>query len=120
MTDSTMIKMRQSARDELQTLTERYLAAGHSINRLSHIERAEYRTISNGRGFNSRPMPRRDTEAAERQIAEHGRALAAIGLSVEQAMRQMRKTNNNVARLRITCGRMEQLAAVAGYAFAPS
>jgi hypothetical protein len=117
MPETNLIKLRQPAREELRALTESYLAAGRNITQLSHVERAQYKSISEDAGFNRRAESRRELQKLEQQIAEQGRALAVVGLTSAQALRQMRRSNHQVARLRITGTRLEQLAAQHGYAF---
>lgn len=113
MIDSTMIQQRQPDRDELRALTAQFIEAGKSITKLSHVERAPYTRISGETSFNRRHESRRAFFEAEQKIADHGRALAAIGLTSSQAMRQIRKANREARG--INGPRLEQIAAKYGY-----
>lgn len=115
MIDTTMIQHRQPEREELQALTEQFLQAGNTITKVSHIERAPYTRISGETPFNRRAESRREFFELERRIADHGRALASIGLTSSQAMRQIRRANRQIKG--ITGPRLEQIAAKYGYAY---
>lgn len=109
------IQMRDAARADLAAAVEAHLAAGGTIQRLSHCERAPTRCISYNNRVDRKSAGRREYLELERMIAEHGRALAATGLTVEQARRQMAK--RWAGRAVLTAPRIEQIAARYGYAY---
>lgn len=109
------IQMRDAARADLAAAVEAHLAAGGTIQRLSHCERAPTRCISYNNRVDRKSAGRREYLELERMIAEHGRALAEIGLTVELARRQMAK--RWAGRAVLTAPRIEQIAAKYGFAF---
>lgn len=109
------IQMRQADREALAVAVEAHLAAGGTIHRLSHCERAPHKPISYNNRVDRKSAGRREYLELERMIAEHGRALAATGLTVELARRQMAK--RWVGRAVLTAPRIEQIAAKYGFAF---
>lgn len=110
---SNQIAIRDQQRAELERAVAEHLAAGGTIERLSHSERAPHRPISYNRSVTHKPSVRRQYQQMERKIAEHGRALAAVGLTVEQARRQMAQKWD----ASLTGPRLEQIAAKYGYAY---
>ena len=116
MIDLANIQARDALRAEHDQLIEQYLAQGGQIERLAHVERAPIRQAVWNGGITPNAENRREFLELERQIAEHGRALAATGLTVEQAVRQLRKRWGN--RTTISAPKAEQIAARFGYAYA--
>lgn len=111
--DFIAIQRRDCVRAEINSAVSKFLAAGGRINRLSHTERAPARPIS----YNNRPprLDRREEQRIEQMVAEHGRAYAATGLGSLEATRRLRE--KWLARYVITQTRVEQLAALHGYAY---
>ena len=111
----TDIKLRQPDREALAAAVAQYQAGGGKIEQLSHIERAPYRPVS----YNKRVSPKaRDTafKEEERLLMEHAKALASVGLTSAQAMRQLRK--RWTGRAVITTTRLELLAMAGRFQFA--
>lgn len=109
------IQLQAPLRAEIDQQIAQFLAAGGDIQRLSHIERAEYRPTS----YNTSITRRRNVHAEflelERKVAEHGRGLASTGLTVLEASRQLRQ--RWAGQMSITAPRAEQLAAKYGYVY---
>lgn len=91
MIDVASIQARDSLRAEHDQLIADFLDRGGHIEQLAHVERAPIRQAVWNGGITHNEDNRRAFLELERQIAEHGRALAATGLTVEQAVRQLRK-----------------------------
>lgn len=112
----TDIKLRQPDREALAAAVAQFQAGGGKIEQLSHVERAPYRPVS----YNNRITPKaRDTAAfkeEERLLMEHAKALASVGLTSAQAMRQLRK--RWTGRAVITTTRLELLAMAGRFQFA--
>lgn len=112
----TDINLRQSDREALAAAVAQYQASGGKIQQLSHVERAPHKPIS----YNGQIKPKaRDTAAfkeEERLLMEHAKALASVGLTSSQAMRQLRK--RWTGRAVITTTRLELLAMAGRFQFA--
>ncbi|MDH4581424.1 hypothetical protein E8F20_05980 [Pseudomonas sp. BN415] len=115
MIDASGISIREPQRAELAQLTSAFLANGGQIERLAHVERAPIRQAVWNGGITHNAENRREFLELEQQIAEHGRTLASTGLTVEQAVRQLRKRWGD--RTTITAAKAEQIAARYGYAY---
>lgn len=113
MITSNHARMRDAEREQLAQLVSQHLSQGGRIDRLTHAERAPDRPISYNRTISSKVRIRRQHEEAERKLAEHGRALAAIGLTVVQARRQL----NGKHEIALSVPKLEQIAAKYGYAY---
>lgn len=113
LSDFTAIQRRDSMRAEISSAVSKFLAAGGCIHRLSHTERAPDGPIS----YNHRPprRDRREEQRIEQLVADHGRAYAAAGLGSLEATRRLRV--KWLGRYVITQTRVEQLAALYGYAY---
>lgn len=109
------IQMRQPDRDAIAAAVAAHLAAGGTIHRISHCERAPHRPISYNNRVDRKSTGRREFEEEERKLAEHAKALADTGLTAAQAMRQMRK--RWTGRAVINGPRLEQIAAKFGFSF---
>lgn len=106
---------RQADREAIAAAVAAFQASGGKIHRLDHTERAPHRPISYNNRVDRKSAGRREYLELERIIAEHGKALADTGLTVEQARRQMAKRWKGRAVL--TAPRIEQIAAKYGFAF---
>lgn len=117
MNNRTLIQLRDPARAHLNDAIAQFLASGGAISKLSHTERAEYKPLSfnNTATFSQAANKRRTYLALERRIAEHGKGLADIGLTSQQAYRRMRERWKDEAEISVS--RVEQIAARYGYAF---
>lgn len=115
MIDLASIQARDKTRAQHERLIAEFLAGGGEIQVLDHVERAPIKQTE----WNYAVTPNEDNRKAylelERKIAEHDKALAATGLTVERAVRQMRKRWGPQAT--ITCAKAEQIAARYGYAY---
>lgn len=115
MIDLANIQARDKQRAQHDQLIAEFLAQGGAIQVLEHVERAPIKQpVWNG-GVTQNTDSRLEFLRLERQIAEHGRALADIGLTAEQALKQMKKRWQN--RCVLSVPKIEQLAARFGYAF---
>lgn len=112
LTENSAIAQRDALRAQLSAAVDQYLARGGRIMQLPGCMCAPLPPAK----FNSRTPKtrRREQEQLDAKIAEHGRALAAIGLTAEQALKQMRERWKGQ---RLNIERIEQLAALHGYAF---
>lgn len=113
--DSTAIQARDPLRAEHDQLIADFLARGGQIEQLAHVERAPIRQAVWNGGITHNAENRRAFLELEKQIAEHGRALAATGLTVEQAVRQLRRRWGS--QVTISAPKAEQIAARYGYAY---
>ena len=109
------IQLRQPDREALANAVAAHLAGGGRIQQLSHTERAPHRAISYNNRVDRKTKGRREFEEEERKLAEHACALAHVGLTAAQAMRQLRQ--RWTGRAVITTPRLEQIAAKYGFAF---
>lgn len=103
---------RATERAELDAMVAEHLASGGQINQLDHNEFAPYRAFSYNRAMSHKIHHRRQYEQQERKIADRGRALASIGLTVLQARKQLQR--HGIAASVMT---LEQIAAKYGYAY---
>lgn len=112
--NATAIQRRDPLRAQLSAAVEQYLANGGRIHRLGHTEHAPMRPAT----YNNRPprMSRRERERIEHMVAEHARAYAAMGMTATQVAGRLR--GRWIGRYVVTSLRLEQLAAVRGFAFA--
>lgn len=110
------IQARQPDRDRIAEATAAHLAKGGQITKLSHVERAPDKVLAYNNRVDRKHKGRREFEAEERKIAEHARGLADIGVTANEAMRQMRLRWEGKAV--ITAPRLEQIAAKYGFVFA--
>lgn len=116
MIDQSSIQALDPFRADIAAMTARFAAAGGSITVLSHIERAPDKPLAYNTSITRRHNARREYLALEQKIAEHGKALAATGLTSDEAARQLRQRWGIGAR--ITAQKAEQIAAKYGYAYA--
>ena len=115
MIDTSSIQARDKVRAQHDKLIAEFLSQGGEIQVLEHIERAPVRQAEWNYAVTPNENNRKEFLRMERQIAEHGRALADIGLTAEQALKQMKKRWNGQCVLSLP--KIEQLAARFGYAF---
>lgn len=115
MIDTSSIQARDKYRSEHDRLIAEFLAGGGEIQVLEHIERAPIRQAEWNYTITPNENNRKEFLRMERQIAEHGRALSDIGMTAEQALKQMKKRWNGQCVLSLP--KIEQLAARFGYAF---
>lgn len=113
MIDLANIQCRDPQRAEHAELIEQFLASGGRIQVIGHIERMPIKPTNWNGSVTPNESRRKEFLRVERELAEHGKALAAIGLTVEEAQRQLRKTWKG--RVTLTTQKLEQLAARFGY-----
>ncbi|MBF0675549.1 hypothetical protein [Pseudomonas sp.] len=115
-TDITAIQRRETVRAAINAATAQFIASGGRIRRIDSTWRAAP-TTNQPVSFNNRPpkRARRELEAIEQCVAAHGRAYAAIGLAAPEATRRLRA--KWLGQYVITQTRVEQLAALYGYAY---
>lgn len=116
MHDLAMIQLRDPLRDKLNAMTQRFAEQGGRITALSHVECAPYKPLAYNTSITRRHHARREFLELEQKIAEHGKALAAMGLTPDQAARKLRERWRSTPR--ITSLKAEQIAAKYGYAYA--
>ena len=104
---------RANERAELDAMVAEHLASGGTITKLAHNEFAPLRGFSYNRAMSHKIHHRRQYEAQEKRIADRGRALASIGLTVLQARKQMQRHGITASVMTL-----EQIAAKYGYAYA--
>lgn len=115
-TDITANQRRDTVRAAINAATAQFIASGGRIRRIDSAWRAAP-TTNQPASFNNRPpkRARRELEAIEQRVAEHGRAYAAAGLTAAEATRRLRA--KWLGQYVITQTRVEQLAALHGYAY---
>lgn len=116
MIDLANIQARDSQRAEHEQLIADFLARGGRIQTLEHIERAPIKPVTFNGSVTPHQQNRKEFLRVEREIAEHGRALALIGCTAEEALRQLKKRWK--AHVNLTAPKLECLAARFGYAYA--
>jgi hypothetical protein len=102
------------ARQKLAAQMAEYEALGKKVSVLQNNLPSTREKVAT---YNNRPprRTRRELEQIEAQVAEHGRTYAAIGIGVETATKLLRK--HWLGRYVVTQTRVEQLAALHGYAY---
>ena len=110
------IQLRQPDREALAAAVAQYQAGGGKIEQLSHVERAPYRPVSYNSRINTKTRDTAAFKEEERLLMEHAKALASVGLTSSQAMRQLRK--RWTGRAVITTTRLELLAMAGRFQFA--
>lgn len=116
MIDLANIQARDPQRAEHDQLIAEFLARGGQIQQLSHVEYAPIKPVTFNGSVTPHQQNRKEYLRIEREIAEHGRALALIGLSASEALRQLKARWKD--RLNLTAPKLEQLAARFGYSYA--
>lgn len=114
MIDLANIQARDKDRLTHDRLTAEFLARGGEIQVLPHVERQPIKQAVWNGGLTTHSENRKEFLRIEREIAEHGRALALIGLNVNEALRQIKKR----WKVAMTAPKLEQLACRFGFAFA--
>lgn len=118
MIDLSNIQVRDKDRARHEKMIAEFLASGGQIQVIEKpVHRPEVQGVWNG-GITPKTDHRREYEELERQIAEHGRALAATGLTAEQALRQLKKKWGE--RCVLNKPKIEQLGARFGYYYPDS
>lgn len=116
MIDMSSIQAKDKDRKAYDRLIAEFLARGGEIQVLPHIERQPIKQAVWNGGLTTHSENRKEFLRVEREIAEHGRALALIGCTVEEALRQLKKKWK--AHLNLTAPKLEQLGARFGYVYA--
>lgn len=115
MIDHSSIRAHESESAKLDRLTAQFIAGGGCIQQLPLSATAPAKPHSYNTSIARRRNARREFDALETEIAEHGRALAATGLTIDLAVRQLNKRWGG--RVRLTCDKASQIAARYGYAY---
>lgn len=118
MIDLSNIQARDKDRARHEKMIAEFLARGGEIQVIDKpVIRPEIQGVWNG-GITPKTDHRREFEEMERAIADEGRALAAKGMTADQALKLLKKTFGGKAVLNKP--KVEQIAARYGYFYPDS